>query len=127
MKFHTYFKTVILTLHFTVFAAENIEPPLGYTLIINGVEKRVILGSDLQIQGNFTNPTIKIVPDKEREFLHGGFSFKYPSYFTFESDIESDKYKNWTMSGNDFKIMIFKVKGIFTPESYARDIGEPLI
>lgn len=106
------------------FAAEDMEPPLGYTLLINGIEHRMKSGETIQLKGTFTDPSIKLIADKERLFSYTGLSFRYPAYFSFEADLKSENNKNWILSGNDFKIMIFKVKGALIPDTFAHSVAK---
>ncbi len=101
-----------------VFAWEDTEPPIGYTLQVGGEMLRLFPGEEKKLSGNYNDPKICLIEDIEREFCYAGMSFKYPAYFSFEADVKSDEYKNWTLSGNDVKIMVFMIKGKFTPDTY---------
>lgn len=100
------------------FAGEDKEPSIGYTIHIGNKTVRLYPGQEKTISGKFDNPKIRIEGDKERLFEYANMKFKYPAYFTFEADVKSEAYKNWTLSGNDVKIMIFVVQTPFTPEDY---------
>ena len=94
------------------------EPPLQYTLEIDGKSHPVTLEKPLQIQGTLENPTITLSASSTREFPYGDIRFQYPSYFTWEAEIEGPRNAVWTLSGNDFKIMYFLESEDITIKEY---------
>jgi hypothetical protein len=90
---------------------EKREPPLKYTLNINGKIHEINLDTPLQLQGVYQNPRIVLTASSIREFQYGGVKFQYPAAFTWEAEIEGASSRIWTLSGNDFKIMYF-VQGV---------------
>ena len=91
---------------FPVMASDEDEPPLGYTLKIDGKEILLEPGKEVKVEGKFENPSVKLVPNKERTFSAAGITFKYPAYFTFEADFTTKGIKMWTLSGKDLLIMV---------------------
>jgi hypothetical protein len=89
-----------------VYAAEDTEPPLNYTLKIGDQSVRVVPGVAADVKGTFTDPKVTLVPDDHRTFGYGGMTFAYPSNFAFEADFSTDGLKFWTLDGNNFVIMI---------------------
>jgi len=87
-------------------AAENVEPPLNYTLKMGDQSVRLVPGKEAEIKGNFTNPTVTLVPDEHRTFSYGGVTFGYPSDFAFEADFGEKGLKTWTLDGSDSVIML---------------------
>ncbi|RYD64611.1 MAG: hypothetical protein EOP83_09325 [Verrucomicrobiaceae bacterium] len=87
-------------------AAENVEPPLNYTLKIGDQNVRLVPGTEAAIKGTFTNPTVTLVPDDHRIFIYGGVTFGYPSDFAFEADFGEKGLKTWTLDGSDSVIML---------------------
>jgi hypothetical protein len=65
---------------------------------------------------------VKLVAEPYREFNYGGVSFQYPRAFAFEADVKDGDYKNWTLSGNDLKIMYFIMNEDLTSEAYADEM-----
>lgn len=74
-------------------------------------------GSTLDIDGKLKDPKISIKLLDIKRFNAGNISFEYPSNFSFEYE-ESEGYKNWTLDGNDFVIMIFDVEGKTTVKEF---------
>ena len=101
---------------------ETREPPLKYTLEVDGKAHVVEAGEEVQLKGTFTDPKVKLTPAETRLFTYGGVEFQYPAYFAWEADAEEDDYKNWTLSGNDFKILLFDAAGATSADEYAAGI-----
>ena len=104
-------------------AADDQEPPLGYTLRLDKETVRLVPGKDIQIKGRFENPTATLLPDKERLFTYAQVSFKYPANFAFEADFSTEGVKMWTLDGNDVVIMIHQYESL---ERTARALAEEL-
>jgi hypothetical protein len=89
-------------------AAEDVEPPLNYTLKIGDQSTRLVPGTEAEVKGTFTNPKITLVPDEHRTFTYGGVTFGYPSNFAFEADFSEAGLKSWTLDGSDCVIMLHR-------------------
>jgi len=107
-----------------VAADETQEPRLVFRVEIAGQTHRVPEGDPLPLQGTFTDPTLKITAEPFREFTYGGMSFRYPAQFTFEAEVGEEDAKNWTLSGNDCKIMAFDLAEKLSAAAYAAAIVE---
>ena len=104
-------------------AADDQEPPLGYTLRLDKETVRLVPGKDIQIKGRFENPTATLLPDKERLFTYAQVSFKYPANFAFEADFSTEGVKIWTLDGNDVVIMIHQYESLErTPRALAEEL-----
>ncbi len=99
--------------------AESKEPPLKYTLRIGEKSIAITEGETARVDGTFNNPEVILTALPHRVFPYQGISFKYPRAFTFEADLEDADYKDWTLSGNDFKIMYFVVNDRLTTGGFA--------
>lgn len=86
-------------------ADESVEPPINYTLIINGKAFDLNPQGETSIPGKFTNPKVKLQAAEHRRFGYGGVKFHYPAQFTWEAAVEDEGYRSWTLSGNDVRIM----------------------
>jgi hypothetical protein len=93
-------------------ASEEIEPPLGHVLQIGQEKIRLEPGKELQINGNFDNPKLKLIPDLERQFNAAGVQFKYPAYFTFEADFTTEGIRIWTLGGKQMLLMLQAMDGV---------------
>lgn len=99
---------------------ESIEPPLKYSLAIDGKSHEIIENQPIEIEGEFEDPVVKLTVDNYRVFPYGGISFKYPRYFTFEADLVEPGCRIWTLSGNDCKILCFEYSAPVTAKAFAR-------
>jgi hypothetical protein len=88
------------------FASEDKEPEHGYTLYLNGRAIRVPPNENQVIRGTLVDPSIRLVPDRERRVTFGGLAFAYPSDFAFNADFSTVGARQWTLDGNDFVIMV---------------------
>jgi len=98
---------------------ESIEPPLEYSINIG--EQTITISEDetIQLDGVFTNPKLTVTPSPYRVFPYQGITFKYPRSFTFEANLKGSITKNWILSGNDFKIMVFDMSASVTTSDFA--------
>jgi len=100
-------------------ADERREPPLKYTLEIDGRKHELVLDKALRIPGDYHNPRIVLRASPVRNFTYGGITFRYPATFSWDAEIEGPHMKMWTLSGKDCKIMYFIQPGAVSVESYA--------
>ena len=80
------------------------EPKTKLIVTINGQEYNVSEGEEIRKGG--TTVSVKIADSKT--FDNGLISFNYPKHFAFEYE-EDYGYKNWTLDGNNFIIMLFEM------------------
>lgn len=85
---------------------EKKEPELKYFLEVNGKKQDVVLGKPFQITGTFTDPKAVLSVSQTRNFTFGGLSFLYPSNLKWEAEIEGENDKTWTLSGEDFLVIV---------------------
>lgn len=107
-------------------ADESKEPPLEFVVNVGGKAITITEGKPASLEGMFTNPKISVTPQPFRVFPYQGIAFKYPRSFTFEADLATPDYKNWTLSGNDLRIMYFVLKGEVTPDDFASNMMDEL-
>ena len=91
----------------TVTVDESEEPSLRYSVMVGEKTVTISEGQTVQVDGTFSNPKLMITPQAHRVFSYQGLTFEYPRAFTFEADLDDRNAKNWTLSGNDLKIMYF--------------------
>ncbi len=101
---------------------ESKQPSISYNVVIDGKSYETQDGQPLAIKGTLTNPSVVIKAGDSRRFSMGGLSFSYPADYLWEAEVESDEYKNWTLSGNSLTIMYFRLNAPFTPEAYAKSM-----
>jgi len=106
----------------SVFAADETEPPLGYTLKIDGKEFHMMAGEETPLKGSFTDPKATIVPDATRHFDHGGVRFAYPGPFTFLFQKPDRASLVWTVKGTKTVFMINQYTARMTAESHAQTL-----
>ncbi|MFO0914580.1 MAG: hypothetical protein U0795_16600 [Pirellulales bacterium] len=102
--------------------SESEEPSLHYTLKVGEKSVAIREGEAVRVDGEFNNPEVTITAQPYREFPYQGVSFKYPRTFTFEANVDNENFKNWTLSGNDFKIMYFVANGRLTTDEFADNL-----
>lgn len=105
-----------------VAADESAEPPLKYTVTVGEQVVTVVAGETVQLDGIFTDPRITLTPDPQRLFAFAGITFKYPRSYVFEADLDDPAAKSWTLSGNDFTIMVFVLKASLKTGDFAEDM-----
>lgn len=103
---------------------ESKEPPLRFTLRIGNKSIPITEGETARVNGTFSNPKVTLTAQPLRVFAYQGISFKYPRAFTFEADLSDSDYKNWTLSGNDFKVMYFILNDRLTTDAFAENLAD---
>jgi hypothetical protein len=82
----------VLCLSSLCFAADDTqEPPLKYTLEIDGQAHVVVLDKPVKIHGVYSNPNAVLRASSIRYFTYGDLSFQYPASFTWEAEIVDHK------------------------------------
>lgn len=85
---------------------ESQEPGLTFVVEVDNQAATIVEGKSTQLKGTFSDPTVAIKVKPTRLFPYGGVEFEYPRSFTFEADVKDADYKDWTLSGNDCKILL---------------------
>jgi hypothetical protein len=107
------------------FAADDSqEPPLKYTIEINGQQHDFVLDRPVQIHGTYRDPKVVLRASLTRHFTYGALAFQYPASFIWEAQIKAPDEKSWTLSGNDFKIMYFVLPGMLSVDEYAQALAK---
>jgi len=101
---------------------ESQEPPLEFVVHVDDTSVTLIEGESGQVNGTFTNPKVSVTPRPYRTFPYQGITFQYPRAFNFEADLSDPDSKNWTLSGNDLKIMYFVLNSQLTTRDFAKDM-----
>jgi hypothetical protein len=101
---------------------ETQEPALKYILHVDGKQVAIEEDKPFDLTGDFSNPRLKLVVDSARVFPYRGVTFKYPRHFSFEGSISDRSAQSWTLSGNDFKIMLFDLQGDVSSSSFAAEM-----
>lgn len=102
------------------------EPPLAYTLTIDGKAHALTQDAPTQLPGTFRDPTVVLTAASTRRFAYGGVAFEYPASFNWEAEIEGPQTKTWTLSGNDFNILYLVLPQKISSEDYAQAMAEQL-
>lgn len=109
----------------SVFASdESIEPPQRYTVKLNGVAHEVMLDDPITLNGQFNNPKVELSASNIRQFTYGDIEFDYPASLVWESDIDDQTEKSWTLTGNDFTFMYFILPSSTTTMEFAEAMAE---
>jgi hypothetical protein len=103
---------------------EGQEPPLKFTMEINGQQHELVLDKAVTLAGDYKNPKVVLRASANRLFTYGDITFQYPSSFVWEAEIESKNERTWTLSGNDFKIMYFILPDTLSVEAYSQAMAK---
>lgn len=103
---------------------ENAEPERAYTLQVDGQQVALQPGVEVQLEGRFENPTVKLVLGSTRNFRYGGVSFDYPANFVWEADVSDPSFRMWTMDGADVSLMVFRTSFGFSAEEFVDSLAE---
>ena len=84
------------------------EPKSGFILTIDGKPYNLLEGEQLKLDKNLDHPVISVRLADFRTFDNGSLKFNYPAFYSFEFD-QDYGYKNWTLNGKNYTIMIFEL------------------
>lgn len=84
------------------------EPPLEFTLDVEGKTVQVRLDEPFQIDAGGKKVSLQLGVKPYRTFFQSGVRFRYPNYYEFEAEADSPEVIMWTLSGNDNALMLFK-------------------
>ncbi len=109
-----------------IFADDTTEPPLSYTLEVDGLKFLITADKTVILKGNFQNPKVTLRASSTRRFEHVGIAFDYPANFTFEADVSEPGIRSWTMSGNNVTLMLFDFEQPVKPAELIASTAESL-
>lgn len=89
--------------------ATDDTPKAVFIMTIDGKEYRLSQDELLKLDSTFTNPSISIRLAPYKTLKLDMISFDFPSYFSFEKDIDIG-YKSWVLNGNNFIVMVFSLE-----------------
>ena len=95
-----------LSIGSVVLADDASEPPLTYTLEVDG--KKFLLNADKTVilKGSFNNPKVTLRASETRRFEQDDIAFNYPANFTFEAVLSDPEVRSWSMTGNSVTLML---------------------
>jgi hypothetical protein len=105
---------------------ESAEPPIVYTLEVDGQSVTIQPDKPLKLEGSFESPTLTLRVAQTRTLQAEGITFNYPAYFTFEADTSDPEVKTWTASGNDVTLMLFSFAEKVDARALAESTAEAL-
>ena len=105
---------------------EDVEPPVKYTLIVDGKATEISEGKPVRLAGDFKSPEVSLKLDPNRTFKYAGVKFQYPRHFSFGADLAGNEARLWTLRGNDVNIMVADVEGYATLTVFARSMANNL-
>ena len=103
---------------------EHAEPERAYTLMVDGQEVALQPGVEVQVQGKFENPTVKLELGATRHFRYGGIAFDYPAGFVWEADVADPSFRMWTMDGASVSLMVFRTSFGYSVEEFVESLAE---
>lgn len=102
------------------------EPPAGLSIEVGGKTVQAELGKPVEIEtaGGRTTLTIRMAP--YRRFARAGVSFKYPTPFLYEADLETPGVAIWTLEGKDAIVMVQHFKGRGDHEAVRTEVADAM-
>ncbi len=125
-RFLTLLTTVCVTFGPAIQADDTTEPPVTYTLEVNGQKYLLSADKTVILKGSFQNPKVTLRASSTRRFVHDGIAFDYPANFTFEADLSDPGIRTWTMSGNNVTLMLFDFDEPVKPTELIASTAESL-
>jgi hypothetical protein len=95
----------------TLAVDETKEPPVDYTLKVEGKSYPVVEGKTFEIETKAGKSKAILEAKEYRVFPYQNISFHYPRHLTFEADLADASSLTWMMSGNDVILMVFSIEG----------------
>ncbi|TPN85865.1 hypothetical protein [Aquimarina algicola] len=92
---------------FEINVSKDEEPPLVFELVSKNGTQYFIENQPKKWNGVPQDSEIKIKVYDWKLFPHNNIEFEYPRTYSFEADL-SKTNDIWTLSGNDFKIMVIR-------------------
>ncbi len=86
------------------------EPKTNFEVTINGKKYQLAENEELKLENTLTKPTISIKLSDYKKFDAGSITFDYPRHLSYEF-AQDTGYKNWTLNGNSFIVMVFELDG----------------
>jgi hypothetical protein len=106
-------------------APEDLEPALKlYFEAEGGKRVAVELDKPFDTAALGKRATLKVEPT--RHFAYAGVEFDYPREYTFEASLDSPAFSQWTLSGNDCKVMVQRHRGKKNAESHLKAVVEAI-
>jgi hypothetical protein len=99
----------------------NTEPKSNFEVTINGKKIKIAEDEEFIIDSVLVKPTISIKLSALKKFENASISFDYPKHLTFEFE-QDYGFKNWTLSGNSFTIMVFEMDAKTTLSSLTAEM-----
>jgi hypothetical protein len=98
------------------------EPPAVLSVDAGGktVTAELDKAFELDLPGGKTSVKIRLEP--YRVFAKAGVSFKYPTKFLFEADLETEGVVIWTLEGSTCVLMVQRFSGRDDPEGVLKDV-----
>jgi hypothetical protein len=100
------------------------EPPLEFTLEIDGEQVPVALDQDVEIDVNGKPVRLKLTAKPDRLFRGVGVSFRYPRQHAFSVEPGEEGSTTWTFDGDDNVLVLVKIPAVAPPADVTRDMAQ---
>ncbi|HNX77008.1 MAG TPA: hypothetical protein PLM07_17255 [Candidatus Rifleibacterium sp.] len=87
---------------------ESREPADTFKLSIDGNEYQIVPEKSLEVTCKGEKLPVLLTVEPLKNFNYGGIELKYPRNYTFEADLSEKEVSLWSLSGNQFVLMIQK-------------------
>ena len=98
------------------------EPPAVYSVEAGGKTVPAELDKAFEIDTPGGKTTVKIRLEPYRLFSRAGLSFKYPTKFLFEADLETKGVVIWTLEGSSCVVLIQRFDGRDDPAAVLKEV-----
>jgi hypothetical protein len=104
-------------------AAAAQEPPLEFTLEIDGEQVPVALDRDVAVEVNGKPVRVKLTAKSDRLFHGVGVSFRYPRQHAFSVEPGDEGSTTWTFDGDDNTLILLKIPAVVPPGPVADEMA----
>lgn len=116
--------SVMLLLSASGFSADEMaEPPVSYTLEVDGKPHAIQPDKPLEIAGTLQSPKVVLRVSEYRTFTCAGMTFRYPTSFSWEAEAE-EGVTSWILDGNSVVVMVYRFDHVVTAKSFAEEYAD---
>lgn len=104
-----------------LFCISSFAQKSTFVVQINGTEYLLSEGEELKLDTTSNQTVVSVKLADYKQFDNGTISFNHPSNMSYE--LETDiGYQNWTLSGNDFVIMLFQIDAVAKLDDFVNEM-----
>ena len=123
-------KTLLLAAAALAFAPRTVrqdeEPAAILSVEVGGRTVQAELGKPFEIETKAGKTTLTVRLEPYRRFDRAGVSFRYPTPFLYEADLDTPGVSIWTLEGKDAIVMVQHFKGRNDPEAVREEVADAM-